>query len=686
MRMRLRAATVGTVLAAQLTIGIAGLSATARAATDGPYQDVYYVNSCATDVSVNNAPVFSPTTLGLGFSAPNACATLGGLQIKANRAAHGDYATWAAETPAPYMRIIGANAGGIADCNLNSDGFHASYFYGDEGTNYAMPAITIDCHGGSGNSNAGYFNQKIQSSRYFGWQASCQSSSGCNPTGANGIVYALEGITLEIQDTTPPTITPAGPNNLYLQSGWVRGSWPTNFDAADAAGVCVMISTVNGSPINSYTDPSPDTSTWLQCPGNALGSSVDTTKYQDGAAAISLTYSAMNAAGATAALSKQINVDNAIPSVSLTGPTDALSTAGTQYVTATGSAGPSGIAGISCSVDGGSFQYQSGSSRQAAVSGVGPHTIRCVAQNRALDVNGQPAVSPIESFALDIRQPTGAVTTFARIADAARCTTVKKARHCHDRTIKRRITVTKIVRRHGKHVKVKRTKVIRVPVPPHVVDQPKLSIAHGASTTVSGYLGVSNGTPLAGQSVAVLAAPDNGLNQYAQIATATTNASGEWTATVPAGPSRLIASSFAGSSTLEPVTSAPVTLTVPAKIKLLSVTRRVPWHGTVWIIGKLYGCYLPPTGALVRMRIGQGSIRTTFGVVQHVTGDGVFKTNYQFGHGPATLHERYWVSAEILPTGDYAYAAADSARRYILVGGGSSASSSSRPRHRRGRS
>ena len=53
---------------------------------------------------------------------------------------------------------------------------------------------------------------------------------------------------------------------------------------------------------------------------------------------------------------------------------------------------------------------------------------------------------------------------------------------------------------------------------------------------------------------------------------------------------------------------------VPAKVKLLSVTRRVAWGGTVRITGQLLGGYLPPGGALVRLRIGQGSSFQTYGV------------------------------------------------------------------------
>ena len=113
-----------------------------------------------------------------------------------------------------------------------------------------------------------------------------------------------------------------------------------------------MQTTVNGQAISSYSDPSRDTSQWSQCHGSQINASVDTTRYPDGAGALTLGYSATNAAGAVSSASKAIDVDNIAPSVSLSAPADTASASGTQDVTVTGSAGPSGVADIFCSVDG----------------------------------------------------------------------------------------------------------------------------------------------------------------------------------------------------------------------------------------------------------------------------------------------------------------------------------------------
>jgi hypothetical protein len=280
----------------------------AAAFTDGPYHDVYYVNSCDTSASVNSAPVFSSSTFG-GMQAPQECLSVGGMQITAQGGVgRGSSGNWSAITPSTSMGIIGVNASGLADCNLHSDGFSADYYFGNNGVNYGTPSITIDCHGASGNSTAGVFNSFIQSSRYFGFQASCGQGT-CSPSGASSLVLGATGVTLAIQETTGPSLAATGSSNLYAQSGWVRGAFDAGVSASDPSGVCGIQTGVNGAAINSYTDPTRDTSQWSQCSGSQLDSHVDTSAYPDGAGALTLTYSATNAAGAASSLSRTLDVD-----------------------------------------------------------------------------------------------------------------------------------------------------------------------------------------------------------------------------------------------------------------------------------------------------------------------------------------------------------------------------------------
>jgi hypothetical protein len=679
---------------------------TASAATDGPYQDVYWVTNCS--YYGNTAPVFVGSNTPDTFTEPNTC-TPGNdwttaLQITTTTPPVGSVGRWVATTPSPNVRIIGAYTppqygNPVADCGLGGDGFGAEFFWGDSGTNYGSQPITIDCHGRTtGLQSAGGINAKVRSSRYFGWQVSCNHSvtggvnPACSATGSGYMVLEVSGVALEAQETSGPSLGAVGTNLWNELGSWVRGVWGVGLGASDPSGVCTLAIKINGKVIGSYVDWLPDTSNWSQCPGSQIPGSVDTTGYPNGAGAVSVEFSASNAAGAVSDLSRSFNVDNQTPSVSLAGPTDALSTAGPQYVTATAAAGPSGIREIDCTVDGGARQTYAATTARIPVSGLGSHTVSCSAQNSAVNPQGQHASSPLESLTMQIRQPTASAITFSRVVDALRCRhrvvevpgKIRIVRRhgrrvkvrlrpgkrivvkCHARTVRRKVSV--IVVRHGHKVRV--IKIKHVVLLPHVVSRPTLRVAHNATATVSGWLGLADGTALGGRTVQVITAPDDGLNRFGAATTAQTAANGVWTAVLPAGPSRLVEASYPGDTTTEPTTSQALTLTVPARLMLKSVApRRVAWGGTVRISGQLLGGYLPPVGTLLRLRIGIGSAFTTYGVREHVAGRGRFATTYTFGVGQAGQHRRYWFQVATLPVGDYPYAPAASRRVSVTVGG-----------------
>jgi hypothetical protein len=195
-------------------------------------------------------------------------------------------------------------------------------------------------------------------------------------------------------------------------------------------------------------------------------------------------------------------------------------------------------------------------------------------------------------------------------------------------------------------------------------------VRHGSPAIVSGWLGKPDGTALANQPIHVLSAPDNGSGHFVQAATATTRADGTWSAVLPPGPSRFVEAYYVGAPMLEPSVSSPVHVVVPAKVKLISVfPPRVPWGGTVRIVGQLVGGYLPPGGALVRLRIGFGHAYTTYGVQEHVTGSGRFSTTYTFGAGVPSAVRTYWFQVASLPMGNYPYEPAASGRITVTVGG-----------------
>jgi hypothetical protein len=611
------------------------------------------------------------------------------LAINAPRTARaGDYGKWTTITPSPSIRIVGVGSNGVVDCNLHSDGFSADYFWGDQGVNYGAPQITVDCHGAKNqNASAGNLLEHIQSSRYFGWQAFCNQSS-CTPSGAGVVVFWVTKITLEAQETSGPALQAIASNNLYYQSGWVRGSFPADVAASDPSGVCSMVTTVDGTAISSYADPTPDTSQWTQCPNKEIDASVDTTAYPNGARALTLTYSATNAAGAVSSASKALNVDNVTPSVSLSAPADTASTSGTQTVTVQGFGGPSGISAVYCSVDGSPTQTYEGATAEVPVTGIGPHQVSCYARNNAVNSSGATAVSPTSTLDLSIRQPTASAITFARIADALQCHTAtqivkvagkvrtvrrhgkrvrvrgparkvrRRVRKCHARTVMRTVKVVlkrhgKPVLRHGKPVYVKRRR--RVVLLPHTVNKPTRRIRHGKSTTVSGFVETTDGTALGGQPVQVYAAPDDNALRYHLIRTVSTDANGLWTAKVGRGPSRLIEAVYPGSATTEPATSPTVRLTVPAKIAVKISPRVVPWAGKITITGRLVGGYVPGDGVALRLRVpypGGQVLQEPFRTNRH----GEFRFQWSYGAGRGVVRYRFTVATTATES-DYPWAA-----------------------------
>jgi hypothetical protein len=589
----------------------------------------------------------------------------------------GQTGRWQTTTP-PGLELVGATANQLVSAGVNDGGdFGGGFYWAGGGT-------------GANDQTQGTLGMVFPSpSSYFGMQLVCGKASCTQPA-----TLAVQTFSLYVRETSGPGFS--APTGLWQTSGWIRGTWPFVASGDSPSGLCSLSASLNGQLINTTTSAQ-DVSSWHQCAAPAISQPVDTTRYGQGA--VPLTLSASDAAGVPASISKTVYIDDSIPTISLSGPVDAPSTAGTQYVSATAGGSPSGIADIVCSIDGGPAQTYSGASAQVPVSGIGPHSVSCYAQDNAVDPSGAHGTSTTATWSLKIGQPTVVGIAFDKLV-GLRChrahvrvkipghwitvrrhgkrvkvktrarTKVERVMRCHPRTVRRRTVVFVRLRRHGHVVKVKRIKIVRVVVPPRVIARTSRAVAFGRGTTVNGYLGTASGIAIAGHAVSVLTAPDNGSNQFTQAAVVTTAANGTWTAKLPTGPSRIVEAVYDGDPTTESASSGQVRVIVPAKVKLISVSpRRVAWGGTVRITGQLLGGYLPPGGALVRLRIGQGRSYQTYGVQEHVTGNGRFTTIYSFGAGYAGIYKSYWFQIATLPIGDYAYAPAASGRRSVLVGG-----------------
>ncbi len=601
----------------------------------------------------------------------------------------GQSGRWQTTAPAG-LELVGATASQLVSVGVNDGADYGGGFYwagGGAGTNDTSPST---------------MGMAFPSpSSYFGVQLVCGKGTCTQPA-----QIAIGAFSLYVRETSGPGFN--APSGLWQTGGWIRGTWPFVASADSPSGVCSLSATLNGQLIDTSTSGQ-DVSTWHQCAAPAINQQVDTTRYGQGA--LTLALNAGDAAGVPASISKTVYVDNSTPTVTLSGPVDAPSTAGTQYVTASAGGSPSGIADVVCSVDGGPGQTYSGATAQVPVSGIGPHTISCYAYDNAVDPAGAHGTSTTASWSLKIGQPTEVGIAFDKLV-GLRChsarvrvtipghwitvrrhgkrvkvrtharSKLERVQRCHPRTVRRRTVVFVRARRHGHLVKIRRVKYVRVVVPPRLVAKAAKAVPFGHDTTVDGWLGTSSGTALAGQVVHVLTAPNNGSNAFTEAATVTTTATGVWTAQLPAGPSRIVEAVFDGSPTTESSSSGQVRVVVPALVRIAIQPRIVPWGSEIHVTGRVLGGYVPTNSNLLRLDVGIGRIGHIEGLPR-ILPSGRFLIVWKFDRGQGVIHP--WFSVSTLSEAAFPYAPGTSKRVVITLGERTPAAAKRhRSRHRRG--
>lgn len=756
----------------------------------------YYVYSCSS--YGNTAPAFVPWTDAGHLTPDNACmqpAPGGGYRtLELNNPGssapvlNGYGANWTADAPAG-VAIVGAYTPlntVLVDCDLNSDGFTAEYWWqgGAQSINYIN-----DCNPSTGYGYGDGVNLVISpGSSFFGWGAGCYLRASCSTSSAVGAVLGVQGIRLTAEEDTGPYLAATG-NNLWYQAGhYVRGGgWPVDLYASDPSGVCSTEAVADGKLVGDYAvDTAVDNASFTQCwPSYQATGTLNTASFANGP--MTLTLSAVNAAGVPSSPTETLAVDNTPVTLALSTPNDPDTNVWVHHpvtVDASVGVGPSGVGGISCDVDGRAEAYPGSG---VVLNGTSNHSVSCGAWNNAYDVNGAVASSPTETVSVKIDEtppsiafepqapsnPTaltvdtsdgqsgvasgeiemrpasgGSWTPLATQFDGRhllasfddadlsaggyvfQATSCDRAGNCASATktlvlpvrtasvsdasfqvIKDplRATVARKrvrvgwhwarVRRHGRVVRVKRGghwKTVRVVrwherctrkrvkvgahrwrrekecIKPRVVLKTRERVAFGNAVTVHGLLRTAQGAPIPGAAVQILAAPNNGLAQLSEVAVTTSAADGTWSVKLPAGPSRIIEAVYGGSPTILP-SSGQAAVTVPASVRVLRVwPRHVAWGHKVHIEVQLSGGWLPADGALVRLRLGYGNAKTTYGIQEHVVGNGRFEVTNTFGSAPAFLVRRYWLQECTLPQGNYAYAPACGRRVFIIVGGSAS--------------
>jgi hypothetical protein len=503
-------------------------------------------------------------------------------------------------------------------------------------------------------------------------------------------------------ETQNPTLA-AHADTLGADLGWIRGTWPLNLSGDSPSGLCSIQASINGLGVG-HSSSVQDTGRWKQCSDTSLAASVDTTKFPDGTD--TFTASAGSAAGNTASITQPLHVDNSTPSVALSGPADVPAGSAPAQLTATATAGPSGVGEIDCNVDGTNESFPGGGQSPAtatiAFTGIGAHAASCVADSTAVAPDGTHIWSPVGTGAQTVRTPTAALASFSKLVDRRICRTEikrvevpagwheirwhghrvkarlpahrarKHVRVCHERLVRRRIVVYKKVRRGHRTVRVKRHRVVKVPIAPHTVTRGIRTVAFGHATHVSGTLLTTAGVALADQPVTVMGAPRTGHGTFRALAGATTDVNGYWHAKIPRGPGRVLEAVYGGTPTTEPTISDQVRTIVHARVELGPIRpARVPWHGRITLRGRLPGGHVPHKGINVRLVYGLGRHSTTYAVHQHVGArhHDAFTAHFRFGAGPARAHATFFFQICTLPSAAYPFAVGCSAKRTVRVGG-----------------
>ncbi len=578
-----------------------------------------------------------------------------------NKVGAGTHATWQADAPAG-IAITGASIAGnqMYSVHINDGTGWGGGFYwqgGSSTTHNGEASYTVS------GLDSGYFGFKV----ICGW-STCDGST-------NPAQLTVESINLVATETQGPVLT--APDGLWQASGWIRGSWPLHFYGDSPSGLCSLTANLNGQMIPGTTSPQ-NQIIWHQCSAPAVEQTIQTGSYGQGA--MPLTIGADDAAGVPVSTTKTVSVDNSSPTVTISGPQDATTTAGVQYLSATATAGPSGVAGISCSLDGGPSQWHPGAAASIPVQGLGDHALTCSSADNAHDAAGNAGWSAPTTWSLAIRQPTVTSVSFDRIAGALHCRRTRERIHVpaqlvwvhvgHRRVRARVPGQTRIVskvRCHPSYVRRRvriggRLVIVRIPELPHLVRSSTRRVRFGRASMLHGWLGTSQGNAVAGQEVQILAAPDNGSSAFVQEAVATTAADGTWSAKLPAGPSRIVKAVYGGGSSFEP-SLGQATVLVPASIQL-HVRRHAHWGGRLVLTGRVRGGYLPAAGETVILAVRFHGREHDFAHLA-VSGDGRFRYVYTFL--PGSGQARYPFSAETVRESGYAYTPGRSRPKTVIV-------------------
>jgi 5-hydroxyisourate hydrolase-like protein (transthyretin family) len=194
--------------------------------------------------------------------------------------------------------------------------------------------------------------------------------------------------------------------------------------------------------------------------------------------------------------------------------------------------------------------------------------------------------------------------------------------------IERAKTVRTTIKRGGKRRKARR----RV-----TVLRSKGRLPYGRHATIAGRLTNSDGQPLAGHEIRVLAPAAGGTDQL--VAVVHTDTEGRYTYRAVGSHSRTLRLVHPGTSLTLPA-ERTVTLLVPAASSIHASPRKVRNGETVNFTGRLRSLPTPAVGKLVELQVVLSGRWQTFQTIRTDT-DGTWKASYQFRRTCGLLRYRF---------------------------------------------
>jgi hypothetical protein len=329
---------------------------------------------------------------------------------------------WEVDSPSSALNITGAQFPALETVNvnnLNQPGYGGGVYWSGGGDAVNTGSNQAELGFGSDSTGSAF------SSQYFGLQLVCGDTSGCDGTGSqsNAQIVSSGTVSFAVQETQGPSLSAAGIDNIFDQTGhWIWNTpgdaWPASISGSDPSGVCDMAVQANSVSVQPISIQ-PNIAVWQQCPSPETDSaSIDTDSFVPTSGPLTLNMSDTNAAGVSNAASATVDVDNVAPTLTITPENDSnpssysVNHPVTLKIAAT--AGPSGIAGISCTDDSNAtglipLELTPDADKvdsDVTIDGNGVHTVVCGASNNAVNPQGAAnSVSATETVEIDEQPP-----------------------------------------------------------------------------------------------------------------------------------------------------------------------------------------------------------------------------------------------------------------------------------------